>query len=116
MKANSKLAAVSAPDLEWMREAEFEQVNQGWLDKSRRIALRVLFVLKERGISQTELAVRMGISRQMVSKIVRGKENFKLSTIDSLEKALAIDLFGIPGDVEITSPLVKALEVDHSSS
>lgn len=37
----------------------------------------------------------MGVSRQQVSKIVKGKENFTFETIDKLEKALDVTLMTI---------------------
>lgn len=112
-KTSNKLAALSTPDLDWMKEAEFEKSNKGWLDKSRKIAVKVLRVLRERKMSQTDLATSMGISRQMVSKILKGKENLTLSTIYNLEKSLETDLQN--EDSDKVSPLCKVLNIFTAS-
>ena len=88
---------VSDQPSRWMEGAEAFLEHQGARKNARKVALRVLHFLKEKNISQTELANRMGVSRQQVTKIVRGKENFTFETIDKLEKALGITLIMIPG-------------------
>lgn len=68
----------------WYEKATERRKNRGWLRKSQKIALKVLQVLKEREITQKELARQLGISPQQVNKIVKGKENFDLETITRL--------------------------------
>lgn len=80
----------------WIEKAKYRRENREWLLKSRRIALRVLGVLKERGMQQKELAKQLGVSPQQVSKIVKGKENLTLETISKLEAVLGISLFELP--------------------
>jgi predicted XRE-type DNA-binding protein len=60
----------------------------GWLKKSADLALRVLDLLDEKRMSQAGLAARLNVSRQQVSKIVRGHENLTLETIVRLEYVL----------------------------
>ena len=45
------------------------------------------------GLTQKELAERMGCSQQYVSLILKGKENLTLETIAKLETALDFELF-----------------------
>ncbi len=78
-----------------MQKAEERLANAGARKNAREVALRVLHLLRERGMSQTELAEKMRVSRQQVSKIVKGKENFTFETIGKLEKALAVTLMTI---------------------
>jgi transcriptional regulator with XRE-family HTH domain len=46
-------------------------------------------------MSQKELAERIGVSPQQVSKIVKGNENLTLETISKLEAALGVPLIEV---------------------
>ncbi len=70
----------------WMRE------NRSWLKKSQNIAMKVLDILEAKGWNKQDLAQRMSVSAQQVSKIVKGKENLTLATIAKLENALEVTL------------------------
>ena len=70
--------------------------NKYWLDHSRRIALTVLNRLDEMGMSQRQLAERMGCSAQNVSKLLKGQENLTLETIAKLELVLGIPILFTP--------------------
>ena len=80
----------------WMEKALWDEANEAWLDRSANIALRILGTLQNRSISQKELAEKIGVSPQQVSKILRGNENLTLETIAKLEAALGVVLFVIP--------------------
>lgn len=54
--------------------------------------MTVLDVLDEKKMTQTELAEKMGVSRQQVSTILKGHENLTLETLTKLEVALGIKL------------------------
>lgn len=86
----SKIASEQSSD--WKGKAKHRRDNREWLKKSAAIAVRVLDALKAQGISQKELALRMNISPQQVSKIVKGQENLTLETISNLEVALGIKI------------------------
>lgn len=77
----------------WREDAERERENRGWLRHSQYIAVMVLRKLRELGLTQKELAERLGCSQQYVSKIVKGKENLSLETITKLEEALGLSFF-----------------------
>ena len=80
----------------WYEKASERRKNRGWLRKSQKIALKVLQVLKERGITQKELAGQLGITPQQVNKIVKGSENLGLETITRIEEVLDTTLIEIP--------------------
>jgi ribosome-binding protein aMBF1 (putative translation factor) len=90
----SKLAA-DRPS-EWKAKAQYRRENREWLKKSTAIAVRVLDALKAQNITQKELAERMHISPQQISKIVKGQENLTLETISNLEIALGIQILEEP--------------------
>ena len=66
------LALVSDTPSGWLEKAKWHQENEAWLDKSFMIALRVIKTLREKGMSQKDLAAQMGVSPQQVSKILKG--------------------------------------------
>ena len=91
--------AVKASD-NWIEIAEKLEQDQTWLDKSAKIALSVLSALKDLKMSKQELADKMGVKAQYISRIVKGTENLTLETISKLEKALGKDLMSIPDSLD----------------
>ena len=66
--------------------------NRAMLRESQQIALKVLLKLDELGWTQKELANRMDVSPQQVSKIVSGKENLTIESQIKLQTVLDIPL------------------------
>lgn len=91
-----KLKAISTPvEEDWLKIAEEWEKEDVYLEKSTRIAVTVLSILRERKMTKQDLAEKMGVSAQYVSKIVKGNENLTLETITKLEKALGVELISI---------------------
>lgn len=88
---------VSKDTSSWVENAEWHSQNEGWLKKSAKIALKILKTLKYKSMTQKDLALELGVSPQQISKIVKGKENLTLETIDKLEKILGVTLSETPG-------------------
>ncbi|MFH1194329.1 MAG: helix-turn-helix transcriptional regulator [bacterium] len=65
------------------------------LDKSAKIALTILRTIREKGISQKQLAEMLNTSPQHVNKLLKGNENFTLETISRIEIALGTKLIEI---------------------
>lgn len=63
-----------------------------WRKESMLIAVQILAQLEQLGINQSDLAKRMGISRQAVSKYVSGKCNFTLEQRHKLQAVLGVTL------------------------
>jgi len=80
----------------WLQELELIEKNEAWLTKSVMIAISVLKALEAKGMTQKELADKLNVSPQAISKILKGKENVTLETISNLENALNITLVQIP--------------------
>jgi ribosome-binding protein aMBF1 (putative translation factor) len=88
-----KLSTLASDQLsDWKAKAKYRRDNREWLKKSAAIAIRILGALKAQNISQRDLAERMNISPQQISKIVKGQENLTLETISNLEIALGIQI------------------------
>lgn len=86
---------VSKQPSRWQKDAQWRKENRAWLKKSAEIAVRVILELKEKKMSQKDLAERMGVSPQYINKMVKGKEKLSLETICKIESALNIKLISI---------------------
>lgn len=80
----------------WKKSARKARENRDWIITSKKIAVRILNTLKERGMQQKELAEQLEVTPQQVSKILKGNVNLTIETITKLEKALDIPLMEIP--------------------
>lgn len=104
MTNKEQLKSISTPsEFDWIKISEEWEREDLYLEKSTRIALSVLAILRERNMTKQELADRMGVSAQFVSKIVRGNENLTLETITKIEKALDCSLIHINNNVHFIS-------------
>ncbi len=90
-----KAITQSTSPVDWLKVAEELEENEAWLDKSAKIAFAVLSLLRERQMTKQELAERMGVKPQYVSRIVKGTENLTLETISKLEIALGASLMEV---------------------
>lgn len=91
------MAALASNEVSgWLGDAKWRIENEGWLKHSQSIALAILRTLRANKISQKELAERIGVSPQQISKIVKGGENLTLETIAKIESALGIPLILVP--------------------
>ena len=80
---------------------EYDKKNWGWLKMSSNVAFAVLEVLDHTNMSQVELANKMDVSRQQISRILRGQENLTIEIISKLQTALGIKLGRILDGEEI---------------
>ena len=77
---------------EWRVEEERirHAKSRGWLQYSRKIAIKVAVAMKQQGLSRQDVADRMGCTPQYISRLLKGEENLSLETISKLEDALNI--------------------------
>lgn len=73
----------------------FRTENADWLRLSARIALKVRKTLRQKGMSQAQLALRLDVTPAQVSKYLSGKVNFELKTIAKLQSVLGEDILEI---------------------
>jgi len=66
--------------------------NRDMLKESQNIALKILMQLNQLGWSQKDLALKMEVSPQQISKIVSGKENLTIETQIKLQNILDIPI------------------------
>ncbi|NLA24309.1 MAG: helix-turn-helix domain-containing protein [Bacteroidales bacterium] len=86
------LALVSEDDSKVLERNRERIRNRAMLRESQQIALKVLFKLDELGWTQKDLAKKMEVSPQQISKIVSGKENLTIATQIKLQNILDIPI------------------------
>lgn len=64
---------------------------------SAEIAKRIQWVLRLRGMTQSELARRLGKSDSEICVWLSGRHNFTVSTIEKIEKAIGRDIIRVVG-------------------
>jgi ribosome-binding protein aMBF1 (putative translation factor) len=74
-------------------DALWRQQNASWLRRSRNVALAIVDYMQNNGLSRSDLAERLSVSPQYVSKILSGKVNFSLKSIAEIEEKLGIECF-----------------------
>lgn len=85
----------SKKDTEWKKEAEERLQTRNESKKSGLIATQLAIYMAENGISQTDLGKMTGVSPQQISKVLKGRENLTLTTIEKIENALEIQLIEV---------------------
>jgi len=92
MTNKEKFLALVSEDAETGKRIRYREENSLWLRESKSIALKVLLALKERNMTQKDLAGLMRVSPQYVSKLVKGEENLTIDTITRLQEILGIGI------------------------
>lgn len=105
MKFNvDKFKEISRPmSQEERQEMECRNENREWLALSAKFALLVRRILREEGMTQKEMARRMGVSSVQVTKLLSGKENIGLQTIAKVENALGRSLISFQDNAKVVS-------------
>lgn len=94
------LELVTEAPSDFLERAEYRLKNRDWLEKSFQIALQANLAMREKGISQKEIAEQLQVSPQQVSEWLKGQENLTLETIVRLENALGIELIEVVGGIK----------------
>ena len=77
----------------FVADAQWRKENASWLKRSRRVALAIIDFMQENNLSRNDIAKRLGVSPQYVSKILSGKVNFSFKSIAEIEARLGVDCF-----------------------
>ena len=93
---NKKLKDLdSKPVSKWVVESDLRLKNLERPRYSQLVAIRILRTLREKKMTQKDLADILVVTPQTVNKWVKGSENFTFDTIERLELALEIKLMHI---------------------
>jgi ribosome-binding protein aMBF1 (putative translation factor) len=93
--SNKLEALVSKTPSKWIEESNKRFEDKEGLRYSQQVAVRILRTLREKKLSQKDLADLLNVTPQTVNKWVKGSENFGFFTIGKIEKALDIKLMHI---------------------
>jgi transcriptional regulator with XRE-family HTH domain len=93
--SNKLEALVSKTPSKWIEESNKRFEDKEGLRYSQQVAVRILRTLREKKLSQKDLAELLQVTPQTVNKWVKGSENFGFFTIGKIEKALDIKLMHI---------------------
>lgn len=74
----------------FVEEAAWRKENASWLRWSRQLALTLIGYMQDHGMKRAELASRLGVSPQYVSKLLSGTENLSFKSIANIEDKLGI--------------------------
>ena len=71
-------------------DAKWRQENETWLKWSRALALTIIDYMQENGPTRSDIADRLGVSPQYVSRILSGSTNFSFKSVAEIERKLGI--------------------------
>ena len=77
----------------FVEDAKWRRDNASWLKRSRRVAYAIMDYMQENQFSRNDIAEKLGVSPQYVSKILSGKANLSFKTIFEIEEGLGIEVF-----------------------
>ena len=79
----------------FVEEATWRKENTSWLRWSRQLAVTLIGYMQDNGLKRADLASRLGVSPQYVSKLLSGTENLSFKSIANIEEKLGITCFSI---------------------
>lgn len=79
----------------FVEKAKWRQENRSWLNWSHDVALRLINYMEDEGLSRQELANKLGVTPQYVSKILSGKVNFSFKSIADIEEKLGLHILSV---------------------
>ena len=74
----------------FVEEANWRKENAGWLRWSRQLATTLIGYMQDNGLKRADLADRLGVSPQYVSRLLSGTENLSFKSIANIEEKLGI--------------------------
>lgn len=74
----------------FIEEATWRRDNASWLRWSRQLAINLIGYMQANGMKRADLASKLGVSPQYVSKLLSGTENLSFKSIANIEDKLGI--------------------------
>lgn len=79
----------------FVEEANWRKENVGWLRWSQQLATTLIGYMQDNGMKRADLAAKLGVSPQYVSKLLSGTENLSFKSIANIEERLGITCFAM---------------------
>lgn len=77
----------------FVEDVKWRQENAAWLKRSQRVSYVIMDYMQANQLSRNDIAEKLGVSPQYVSRILSGKMNFTFKTISAIEERLQFELF-----------------------
>lgn len=74
----------------FVEEAKWRKENASWLRLSQQLAITLIGYMQDNGLKRSELAEKLGVSPQYVSRLLSGTENLSFKSIANIEDKLGI--------------------------
>ena len=89
------LSQADEKSAKWKTIAKWNRDHSESLEDFMIIAIRIAQALKDKSMTQKELAIKLGVKPQALTRIMKGRQNLSLQTIRGIEKALEISLIAV---------------------
>ncbi len=76
----------------FVENAQWRRKNRVWLEWSRGVALQLVRYMESNGLNKKELAERLDVSPQYVSRLLSGRENLSFKSLAGLEGKLGLNM------------------------
>ncbi len=86
-------AHMSESPSRFVEEANWRKENASWLKWSRQLAITLIGYMQDNDLKRADLAKRLEVSPQYVSKLLSGTENLSFKSIANIEEKLGISCF-----------------------
>lgn len=86
--------AIAAPS-QFVADAQWRKENESWLRWSRQLATALIGYMQDNKIKRAELAQRLDVSPQYVSRLLSGKENLSFKSIAHIEECLGLNCMSL---------------------
>lgn len=87
---------------DWEKQA-LKIEHDEWRELATSIAITVLELLDQNSMTKQQLAEKMGVKPQYVSRVVKGQANMTLDTIAKLERALGETIITVSDPTSLVS-------------
>jgi transcriptional regulator with XRE-family HTH domain len=91
----NKIAKPVKENSKWMEIAKWNEEHADALEDYMTIALRISSTLREKKMTQKELASKLDVTPQALTRIMKGRQNLSLNKVRQIEKVLDIAMMTI---------------------
>lgn len=91
-------AHMSETPSRFAEKAHRRRENAGWVRWSRQMGTMLIDYMQCNGLKRVELAARLGVSPQYVSRLLSGTENLSFKTLANIEEKLGLGMEFAPSD------------------
>ena len=80
---------------QFMEDVKWRKENEGWLRWSRQLATALIGYMQDNKMKRADLAHKLNVSPQYVSRLLSGTENLSFKSIANIEEKLGISCIAI---------------------